>query len=151
MISKNEYCLFCSFGKCIHWKIFWMALKKKCSCITFFLSSGERWYCILCIHSTYFMPSINDCQWLETEYWPLDVWQSSKVWFMLQSSNWQHFLSLQAAPLTFLTYLKTLGDIYLALNCAGCSQIIYLCLELPLNKEQTCFCGCISLRKYRFT
>lgn len=41
----------------------------------------------------------------------------------------------------FLTYLKTLGDIYLALNGAGCSQIIYLCLVLPLNKEQSCFCG----------
>lgn len=87
--------------------------------------------------------------------WKLNIghlmWQSSKVWFMLQRANWQHFLRLQAAPLTFLTYLKTLGDIYLALNCAGCSQIIYLCLELPLNKEQTCCCGCISLRKYRFT
>lgn len=78
-------------------------------------------------------------------HWKLNIghlmWQSCKVWFMFQRSNWQHFLRLQAALVRFLTYLKTLGDIYLALNSAGWSQIIYLCLELPLNKEQTCFCG----------
>lgn len=77
--------------------------------------------------------------------WKLNIghlmWQSSKVWFMFQRSNWQHFFRLQAALVRFLTYLKTLGDIYLALNGAGWSRIIYLCLELPLNKEQACFCG----------
>lgn len=34
-----------------------------------------------------------------------------------------------------------MGDIYLALNAAGCAQIIYLCLALPSLAVQTCFCG----------
>ncbi len=126
-----------------------------CSRITFFLSCGERWYHeltheklhVLCIYSTYFFFC---CLLLMTDIlllsgWKLNIghlmWQSSKVWFMFQRSNWQHFLRLQAALVRVLTYLKTLGDIYLALNRAGRSQIIYLCLELPLNKEQICFCG----------
>lgn len=97
-----------------------------------------------CIYSAYLcfllMTDILLCR-----HWKQNIshvlWQSSKVWFMFQRSNWQHFLHRQAAPVRFLTYLKTLGDIYLAQNCTGWSQIIYLCLAQPLNKEQTCFCG----------
>lgn len=100
---------------------------------------------VLYIYSTYFFSRLLTTDILLLSEWKLNIghliWQSSKVWFMFQRSNWQHFLHLQAARVRFLTYLKTLGDIYLALNGTDRSQIICLCLALPPNKEQTCFCG----------
>lgn len=43
------------------------------------------------------------------------MWRSSKMWFMSQRFNWQHFLCLW--PLSrFLTFLKTMGDAYSALE-----------------------------------
>lgn len=144
IINHSEtYCMLCAFNQII-----------SCSRITFFLSRVERWYHalthgkphVLYIYSAYlFFFLVLMTGILLLRHWKLNIghlmWQSCKVWFMFQRSNWQHFLRLQAALVRFLTYLKTLWDIYLALNSAGWSQIIYLCLELPLNKEQTCFCG----------
>lgn len=134
--------IFCPIGKCYEW--LGDLLYSVCFQPNNHVHASHFSSHVLCI----IQPIL--CRLLTTDIlllgdWKLKIghlmWQSSKVWFMFQRSNWQHFLRLQAALVRFLTYLKTLGDIYLALNSAGWSQIIYLCLELPLNKEQACFCG----------
>lgn len=60
---------------------------------------------------------------------------------MLQRSNWQHLLSLRAALIRFLTHLRNLVDAYLSLNHDVWRHVIYLTLELLLNKKQASVCG----------
>lgn len=86
------------------------------SFITFFIFCVEMCY-------TFIQPIF--CLLLMTEIlllseWKLNIghlmWQSSKVWFMFQRSNWQHFLHLQAALVRFFDICENLGRYTLGLK-----------------------------------